>query len=157
MANMTITEIADALKVSGLGENLPAAELETFAKMCSVLELEAGEILIDEGTESEQLYIIVSGSIEVQFYLSYEESFQEICRLRAGAILGEMAMLEDDVHSARTLVREKSRILTLSNRELLEHLEANPRVGFQVMFNLGRILSKRLRFTNLAIRHQLTK
>jgi CRP/FNR family transcriptional regulator, cyclic AMP receptor protein len=157
MAILSPQEIKDALQLSGLIDKLPASEVDALAALCGVLVLEPGEILIDEGTESEQLFIIVSGSIEVQFFLSYEDSFQEICRLRAGAILGEMAMLEDDVHSARTIAREDTRLLVLSNRELLAHLDANPRVGYQFMFNMGRMLSKRLRFTNLAIRHQLTK
>lgn len=154
---MTPEAIAEALLQSGLAFQMESTEIEKLTAHCGVLDLDPGEILIDEGTESEHLYIIVSGSIEVQFFLTYENAFQEICRLRAGAIVGEMAMLEEDVHSARTVVREKARFLTISNRELFALLEAEPRIGFRFMHNMGRILSKRLRFTNLAIRHQLSK
>ena len=157
MATMTPEAIAEALQQSGLVFQMESADVAKLSALCGVLDLDPGEILIDEGTESEQLYIIVSGSIEVQFFLTYENAFQEICRLRAGAIVGEMAMLEEDVHSARTVVREKARFLTISNRELFAFLETAPRIGFRFMHNMGRILSKRLRFTNLAIRHQLSK
>lgn len=157
MAHLTTAQIIDTLQYSGLGDNLTTSELESLAGLSSVLQIETGELLIDEGTQSEHLYIIVSGSIEVQFFLTYEGAFQEICRLRRGAIVGEMAMLESDVHSARTLARESSTLLTIPNQTLLAHLKAHPTIGFQFMFNLGRLLSKRLRFTNQAIRHQLTK
>lgn len=157
MPHLSPLQVIETLVFSGLGENLSPNELESLSQLFSELELDPGELLIDDGTQSEHLYIIASGSIEVQFFLSYEGAFQEICRLRRGAIVGEMAMLESDVHSARTVARERSTVLTVNNQDFLAHLKANPSVGFQVMFNLGRLLSKRLRFTNQAIRHQLTK
>lgn len=157
MSSLSLDEKLAALDYSGLAQGMSRQDQEALAALCGTIELEADEILLDEGTESEQLYVIVSGSIEVRFFLAAEESFQEICRLRQGAVVGEMAMLEDDVHSARTVALEKTTVLVFSNRELQIYLQQHPSIGYQFMFNLGRLLSRRLRFTNLAIRHQLTK
>lgn len=115
--------------------------------------LRKNEILIEEGTESPNLYIVESGDIEVTFSVPGEENYLKACRLREGSVVGEMALLEDDVHSARVIAASKSSVIEINSKKFEAFLDQNPDIGYIVMRNLARALSGRLRYTDQFVRH----
>lgn len=148
--------IIQAIASSDIGLDLDAESLDALAKIAQVMRLEAGEVLLDQGQPGEHIYLLVKGGIQIQFP-SYgkDEPPQEICRLSDGAIVGEMSMLEGEVRSARSLTVEPSVFLAMRDDALLPIFDRLPRAGYIFMRNLARVLSRRLRFTNMAIRLQL--
>ena len=68
-----------------------------------------------------------------------------------------MAMIEDDVHSARIVATSSARFLMLDTTQFMAFLDVHPDTGFRVMKNLAVILSKRLRYTNHSVRHLLAQ
>jgi CRP-like cAMP-binding protein len=151
------TQIVAIFSASDLCKWISEASLREMCQFATPLCLDAGEILIEEGSRTDQFYIVSNGNIEVQFSVSGEDSFQEVCRLHTGAVIGEMAMIEEDVHSARIVATSPAHLLMLDSRPFMIFLEQNPHIGFCVMKNLARILSRRLRYTNHSLRHLLAQ
>lgn len=115
--------------------------------------LRKNEILIEEGTESPNIYVLESGDIEVTFSVPGEENFLKACRLREGSVIGEMALLEDDVHSARVVAASKASVIEINSQKFLAFLDENPDIGYIVMRNLAKVVSGRLRYTDQFVRH----
>lgn len=157
MKTNTETQIIATFAASDLCKGIPESSLREMSQLATPLHLDVGEILIEEGTQTDQFYIVSEGSIEVQFSVPGEESFQEACCLHQGAIIGEMAMIEDDVHSARIVATSSARFLMLDTTQFMGFLDVHPDIGFRVMKNLAVILSKRLRYTNHSVRHLLAQ
>ncbi|GEM_PF-772365 len=156
MKNLPIarTEVIKALKSSDIGGDLPLDVLEQLADVSSVFELEKGDVLTEKGAEGHHAYIILSGSIEVQLTQDFHNPIGSRT-LIAGSIIGETGILEAGRRTARTVSLEHTQLLCLRDDDLDAIFTKDPRAGYYFMRNLSVVLAKRLRTTNLAIRHSL--
>ncbi len=143
----------DALLASEIFKDVKLECIEELDEILSRKELKKGEILIEEGTVSSKFYVVERGDIEVYFSVPGQRSFLEACRLKVGSVVGEMALLEDDVHSARVVAKTQASVIQIDSKAFLLFLENHPEVGFGVMRNLAKIISNRLRYTDQFVRH----
>ena len=128
-------------------------QLVEILKFVSRLELAAGEILMEEGMVSDCFYLVESGDVEVYFSVPGQKNFLEACRVKTGSPVGEMALLEDDVHSARVMAKEASSVIKIESAPFLKYCNKHPEIGFIVMRNLAKLLCSRLRYTDQFLRH----
>lgn len=142
-----------ALRESDIGDGLSDAALERIADISNLLHLTKGEVLTEEGAEGHHAYIILSGTVEVQLSSNDMSNPAATRTLHPGSIIGEMSILEASKRTARTIAAEPSTLLCLLDEELWTVFDADPVAGYLFMRNLSRVLSRRLRITNLAIRH----
>lgn len=150
---MSLAQRVAAIRESDIGENLTDDALEHIAAICNLLSLSTGEVLTEEGAEGHHAYIILSGKIEVQICSDDNANPMGTRTLHPGAIIGEMSILESSKRTARTFASEPATLLCMYDEELWTLFDSDPSAGYQFMRNLARILSRRLRMTNLAIRH----
>jgi len=146
--------IPDQLKTVEVFDGLTDEEYKIVADVGEVITLTAGEVLTEYGSQGDHMFALIAGCVEVQF-MSYDddESYRNICQLRAGHVIGEMSLLDGEGRSARVMVQEVSTFVVFSRDRLFRLMETHHRIGYLLMFNLAKTLSKRLRYTNLAIRH----
>ena len=90
------------------------------------------------------LYLFWSGQVAV--YLGDIESPTVLCYRKAGAIIGEMALLENQPRSASVVALTDLRLLKISRENFYELLKTDPAVGMNVM----EVLSARLRISDQA-------
>jgi len=138
---------------SDIGEGLPESVLARLAGISSILQLELGEVLTMEGASGHHMYVIIQGSIEVQLAPNDENSVSASRMLPAGSVIGEMSIIEASTRTARTIATEPTSLLCIRDQDLWGLFDADPLAGYQFMRNLARVLSHRLRQTNLAIRN----
>lgn len=150
---ISVAQKVAALRESDIGEGLADSALEKIATISNLLRLAKGEVLTEEGAEGHHAYIILSGTIEVQLSTDDPGNPAATRTLHPGSIIGEMSILEASKRTARTIAAEPSSLLCLLDEELWTVFDADPVAGYLFMRNLSRILSRRLRITNLAIRH----
>ncbi|HSQ41891.1 MAG TPA: Crp/Fnr family transcriptional regulator [Fibrobacteraceae bacterium] len=143
----------DALRSSDIGEGLPERTLERLADLSSVLSLETGDILTEEGNEGHHAYVILAGAVEVQICTNDPKNPASNRMLYPGSVIGEMSILESNKRTARTVVSEPSVFLCLHDQDLWAVFDEEPLSGYYFMRNLACLLSRRLRVTNQAIRH----
>lgn len=107
-------------------------------------QVSAGTTLIHEGKAIDALYIILDGLLSVTMAAL---GGQEIARLGAGEMVGEMSFIDARPPSATVTAAENTFVLAVPRRQLAAKLEQDP--GFAARFYraLATFLSDRLRGT----------
>ena len=126
--------------VREFGAELTEQERADLARHGRPRRLRAGTSLFIEGTRSEAVVVVISGRVKV--FTSAEDGAEVVLAVRGpGALLGELAAIDQQPHSASIRSLEPVEVLTVGLREFTAFLQANPRT----MWLLMRILVNRLR------------
>ena len=99
---------------------------------------DAGEKVFLEDDFGTGLFVVKSGRVDVITYGTVLEN------VRAGGIVGEMALIDDGPRSAAAIAAEPTEVLAIDKRTFLELIRAEPEFALHVM----RILTNRLRRMN---------
>jgi CRP-like cAMP-binding protein len=111
----------------------------------------AGELLISIGDTDRSLFLVAEGSLEV-LMPGARGDMRQIATIEAGAIVGEQAFLDGFPRSATVRALTDGELLRLSI-EAFEVFAAEEVEGARAMlFDLGRVLSIRLRHTSALLR-----
>jgi len=122
-------------------ENLTDEELETVKSYTVTRNYPKNSIIINEGDNSDSLYIITHGRVSV--FLSDENGKEVILNSEAvGDYFGELALVDDAKRSASVVTTEKSTFLVISKSDFKNILSTNP----ELAFNLIRGLTHRVRY-----------
>jgi CRP-like cAMP-binding protein len=130
-------------------EGLSKRETNRIFEMGALRVVEEGKLLFRKGEIGHEMYIILTGKIDiVEDYDTGETTgITTLAELRAGELFGEMAMFEEShTRSAHALVKESSQVLVLSE-EILDKL-LKRKVPAQFLANIIKVLCHRLRATN---------
>lgn len=110
------------------------------------VHIEAGRYLFREGDPADDLYVIVSGRLEV---LVEDPEPLLIRTLGAGAAVGELAILAESTRSASVRARRDSELLRVSRDEFTEILNTDPQLAIPLARQLSRQLQlSRSRFSD---------
>jgi CRP-like cAMP-binding protein len=137
----------------GLLARFTAKEREQFHALLKRREYAAGEIVIREGVDDDELYIIVSGSASVKLAIAarvHEKRGREqrLVTFAAGTAFGEMALLDREARSA-TVQADERLVCYVLDRPAYERIERDmPAIAIKLLTNLGVKLSARLRQSN---------
>lgn len=153
----TKKDIVTALAEADIGLGIDVKGLGLLADMGSLLTLEPGEYLTEEGSEGHHIYFIVSGRVEVQICLDDNDTHSGTLMIHPGSIIGEMSVLEQTQRTASSKVLDSTTLLCMRDQDLWDLFEREPMLGYQFMRNTATILSRRLRMTNLLVRSNLYK
>ncbi len=121
-AETALEYLAQVELLAGL---LPA-DLRTLLDCSNERELAPGELLISEGEQGNEMYVILKGAFEVSVR---EGSVEELVARRGpGDVVGELALLGRRVRTASVRAVSAARVLEVS-REAFERLLASPGVA----------------------------
>lgn len=126
---------------------LSTSEIEMLTPLARLLEGEAGVSLLKEGEPVRSIYFLLSGEAEV----AKEErngSRQVIATVGKGALLGEMALVEDAPASATVVALMNFKALAFDRQAFNLLLEGCPGIGQKIFKQIARLLSQRLRTTS---------
>jgi CRP-like cAMP-binding protein/membrane protease YdiL (CAAX protease family) len=118
------------------------------------LRLSAGEDLITEGDAADALYFVESGSFEVRKRSERGDESHPIGEARAGAVVGEVALLDRGTRSAtvRALDDSVALVLRVGDLEQAEPETLDP--ATQMRLNLAHEMARHLRdTTDSTVRH----
>ena len=131
----------DVLKKMPLFKHLTYKEIMRLLNVLVVKDYKAGEKIIEEQTDGEELFIILSGKVR----LHKEEAF--ITHLERGAHFGEMALVDRSKRSASATAEEESRALMLRRRDFYEIIRKEPVLATKLLWSFVQVLTERLRKT----------
>jgi CRP/FNR family cyclic AMP-dependent transcriptional regulator len=121
-------------------------DLQRLNERLGRLELPTGKPLMSAEQPGDLCYVILSGTLRV-LLTDPEGDEMTLALLGPGEIVGEMALIEDDVRSASVVALEPVSLLWI-NRPTFEYARRQiPRL----VDNLIRILARRLRHTNAQV------
>jgi CRP/FNR family transcriptional regulator, cyclic AMP receptor protein len=151
------------LKQADIFYELTNTQLELVASICTEKTYQAGDIVFEENTPGNQLYIIASGEVEIVVNPATLGKKDEgegafaIATLRRGQSFGEVSLVDEGLRSAGAQCTiEDTRLIVIPRDKLMLLCDTYPQLGYRLMRNLAADLAMKIRHTDLQVREQLT-
>jgi signal transduction histidine kinase len=131
----------DEVRRVPLFADLSEEDLERLYQMAKTVSIRAGELVFEEGSPGDALYVVLDGELEV----SKRQSGQDVVLAvrRAGEFIGEMSLLEQAPRSASVRTLRESRLLMISQAAFETLLSCSPSAHLTML----RTVTSRLRST----------
>ncbi len=121
---------------SGLGD----AELHTLFDHSSVRSFPKNSVIINDGDESDSLYVIVSGRVKV--FLMNDKGKEVILNYQsAEEYFGELSLLDQVCRSASVITLEPCQFIIITKTDFMRCISMHPEIALRVI----RDLTARLR------------
>ncbi len=119
---------------------LAPADAEKLTAHCHIRSYPASSILINEGDQTDSMYVIEEGEVKVY---GNDDSGKEVIFniLGTGEYFGEIALVDDQPRSASVMTLVPTRVMIISKANFKKWLNDNP----EMSFNLIRALTKQVR------------
>ena len=129
-------------------QGVSLASVEDLLAACEMRELNEGDVLISEGQQNHELYMVLSGRLCV--HLESPKS-QPVAWLEAGETVGELSVLDPSPASAWVVAAAPSRLLAVDERTFWRVVDAS----HEFAVNLLLLLAQRLRANNSTVSRNL--
>ena len=129
---MTDQALVEALRHSRLGAELSEQQTRTLAEQIRFRDLEPDEVLVDEGTSDNHLYVIVRGALGVVRNAGSPERVT-LLTLTAGDLVGELSFIDETRHYASLVAVGPTRVFGLERERLESLLSTHPEIVYRVM------------------------
>lgn len=144
----------EQLKNYKIFENLNDDQIDKFHPVISKEKIESGNKFIVEGDEGNSIYLLLEGEAEINQALTLsvnkgesDKREKSIMKLtdRDFPQFGEMSIFsEGDVRTANVRAQTDCTLAKIDKEDLFKICNDNPKIGFLVMRNLGRIITQNL-------------
>ena len=123
------------LKNIPLFSNLAESDLAILCSHAVTKKFSKNTIIINEGDETDSLYVILSGKVKV--FLSDEQGKEIILNIEGpGEHFGEIALLDEAPRSASVMTLEPSSFLIISKADFKDCLAKNPNIAIGLIKEL---------------------
>lgn len=124
----------DHLKHVPLFSECSRKDLEKIASRSDVLDLPAGRVIMHEGKPGSEAYVVLTG------HLAVRRKGRKVAELGAGAIVGELALLDQGARSATVDCTTDCSLLVLNRQALLGAVAEVPALSHKLFAALaGRL------------------
>jgi CRP-like cAMP-binding protein len=158
------TAYANILRQADIFYDLTNEHLQMIAALCSEVAPAEKEIIFEENSASDELYVVASGSVDIlvsPFILQANTKRERpepmvVATIRRGQTFGEIALVDQGLRSASARCStKKTRLLVLPRQQLISLCDQHPDLGYPLMRNIAADLAFKIRGTDLVIREQL--
>jgi CRP-like cAMP-binding protein len=141
-----LDDLATQLKRAVLFDGLDQDELSRLAGIAREINLSHGDILFDQGDESDGLYVIAGGILRV--YLTADDTREAtINLLEDGESIGEIALLDGLPRSAGAAALTDAKLIFIPREPFLNLLDESTNLARQIILTL----CERLRAANAQV------
>lgn len=127
-----------------LFNNLSAADLTILKNYLNLVEIGKGAMILTEGAPGDFACFIIKGTLEV-IKSSRKGTEKTIGILSTGDFFGEMAIVDELSRSATVKARTDAVLMMLTQGNFNLLLKENPHIGTEILKEISRNLSLRLR------------
>jgi CRP-like cAMP-binding protein len=154
---------AGMLRQADIFQDLTPEQIERIASICEEKRYSVGEMVFEEKSSSDELYIIARGQVEILIDPALVSDRPDapsrpttIAILRRGQSFGEMALVDRGVRSASArCASPETRLIIIPREELIRICDDDPVLGYRLMYNLAADLALKIRGSGLMIREKL--
>jgi sulfate permease, SulP family len=126
-----------------------AQQVERLRAALEPVAWPAGHVIFRRGDPGSALYLVTSGRASV--HLQHDDGDIRLVTFAAGAVFGELALLDRGPRSATITVDEDLKGFGLSEASFSGLCEMQPDIAIKLLSALGRELSVRVRYANMTI------
>ncbi len=158
-------EKIDILRRTDIFYDLTGAQLEMLASICEERVAKLGDILFEENSQGDEMFVIARGAVEILVDPSIVggpgakkrgSMPVTIATLRSGQTFGEIALVDQGLRTASARCAEtETQLLAIQRGKFMKLCDTYPEMGYRVMRNIAADLSFKIRGSDLAIREQL--
>ncbi len=120
-------------------------EMEIFKGLLIREQYKKGDTIIFEGNSDRDLFLLTRGSASAKMQLPQAQRQKRLFTFDAGAIFGEMALLDGKPRSARVKAEADAEIYRLPYETYQSILAEQPQIAAKLYRNIALVLSHRLR------------
>ncbi|MGB0646416.1 MAG: cyclic nucleotide-binding domain-containing protein [Bradymonadia bacterium] len=131
------------LKQIPLFKHLSYVQLVAVLNVSEVRAYPAGTHIFQEGQMGEELYVVLDGKVGI------EKNGTELAKLGAGALFGEMAIMDKAPRSALAVATEDTRLIEVGRNRLFALMRQEKDIAVKLLWCFVQVLNQRLRTTNL--------
>lgn len=117
------------------GSGLTAQDVAPLVDSAEVRTVRAGEVVIAEGADDKDVFIVRRGSMIVEKQIGGRQVF--LSYLPAGSYFGEMAVIEDLPRSASVKAAIKSEVIRLPGDGFMALLDSNPKLRERALSDMA--------------------
>jgi CRP-like cAMP-binding protein len=154
--------VLDMLRRADICSGLSDEELALVADISTMKDCGTGDIIFEEGSASDELYVIVNGEVDIivgpdDYEANSGSTPLTIATLRRGQSFGEMALVSQGIRAATARCSQHdSSLMVIPRRHLMQLFEQYPTLGYKVMYNLAADLAEKIRMTDILIQERVT-
>ena len=124
-----------------LFSDLSKREQQVLSANCREREYPAGAALLRQGETGVGLFILTSGSVQVN-QQTPDGDVRDLGTFERGAVIGEMSLLDDLPPTATVIAKEPTRALVIPVWDFRAALRESPEIGIKLLAVLSRRLRK---------------
>lgn len=132
-----MSEATQLIRNLPLFSDLNDRELEELAKVAVPRRFDRGEIIFQEGTQGDVMYIIQEGRVLIKREHSGGRTIA-LTEMGAGDLFGELAVFDKEVRSATVECIEPTKAVALTAGDVQGVLKRNPEIAMKVIVSLSR-------------------
>lgn len=140
---MTLLSNLELLRRVPIFSALSETQAMTLAEAVTKQRVKRGDLIVEQGRQSHQLFIILSGRARVVKVDQHERSVI-LAILESGDYIGEISLIDGESHSANVQAEVTTDLLTLSHAKFRQCLFEHP----EIADSLIKGLAQRLRAAN---------
>ena len=116
-------------------------ELVRVMNITTVRSFQAGELIIEEASKGDELFIVLDGTVRLHQLDSY------ITTLKRGDHFGEMSLVDSSPRSASASAEEPARLLQIRRPDFYEIIRNEEKLSVKLLWSFLQVLTQRLRKT----------
>ena len=131
----------NVLKGMPIFRYLSYRELVRLMNITEVRNYGDGDVIIEEGTEGEELFIILEGKGRLM------KQGAHVTTLTQGDHFGEMALVDAEPRSATVLAEDGARMLIINRTDFYEVIRNESKLSVKLLWSFVQVMTERLRKT----------
>lgn len=139
----SLTQFANVLEKIPIFKGLTAEQSTKILSICVKKAFSKKEIICQTGDESNNMYILLTGLLQVTL-----SDGKELSRIRPINIFGEMGLFTGERRSANVSPMNDSIILIIHKQELFKLFRDDSEIAIRVLLNVIHDMAKKLRKNN---------
>jgi CRP-like cAMP-binding protein len=124
--------------------------IQAVAAITQTRSFEADDIIFREDQESDHLYIVTKGHVDVQYLLPSGRR-KTVDTLRPGDFLVWSAVVKPHTTSSIAICRASTEVVAIDAEGLRKLCEQDTRFGYRLVSQLARVIRRRLQAARLQI------
>lgn len=137
----------DDLKASHFFQDLKEGYLLKIAKLCREETFETEEVIVNEGDEAKNIYVLIDGGVAIQVHLKKYHYVIISTIEEKGELFGWSALVEPKRYSATVKCLSETKVYAIGGEELDKLFESDPVMGLTFMKKIASLIDKRLNTT----------
>ncbi len=144
---MDVKEIGKFISQIDFFSELDKVEIKQLSEKMYVKNYNSGQFLFKEKKESDAVYIVYGGEVEL-LKKSPSKEQKRLAYFYSTDIIGEGAFVDNSPHSTSARAISTCSMVVINKTDIDELFQKNPALGLKISNRLTRVISKRMRSSN---------